>query len=34
LIDSEATKAEFEKLMQLRSEAKAKQRAEDRAAKE
>ena len=34
LIDAEATKAEFEKLMQARTEAKAKQRAEDRAAKE
>lgn len=33
LIDYEATKAEFEKLMELRRQAKAKQRAEDRATK-
>lgn len=34
LIDSEATKTEFEKLMEERKQAKAKQRTEDRAAKE
>jgi hypothetical protein len=34
LIDSETTKAEFEKLMEARTEAKSKLRVEDRATKE